>query len=145
MNPETRTDPDPVDTFLLTLLIVNSVVLAMLELFFLPLRFDGRLLPDLGAAPAPVSVLVAAVATPWLVSRTARVAARMDAPAAFAALPLVLWLVTVIVLGLFGPGGDTVLVPDWRAVALLAAGTLSGSIVLGLELGKARVRRERSQ
>lgn len=136
------TEPDDgdgvVDAVLMTLLLVNSVVLAMLELFFLPMRFDGRLLPDLGAVPAPLSLLVAVVTTPWLVSRTARLARRMGGPAGFAALPLVLWLLTVMVLGFSGPGGDHVLPPDWRGIALLAAGALPSSLVLGRELALAR-------
>lgn len=135
------TEPDGdgvVDGVLMTLFLVNSVVLAMLELFFLPMRFDGQLLPDLGAVPAPLSLLVAVVTTPWLVSRTARLARRMGGPAGFAALPLVLWLLTVMVLGFSGPGGDQVLPPDWRGIALLAAGVLPSSLVLGRELALAK-------
>lgn len=129
------------DGFALSLLLINSVALAMLELFFLPLRFDGVILPDYGGAPAPVSVLVALVTTPWLVAQTARLAVRMDGPAGFAALPLMLWFVTVIGIGLFGPGGDLVMPQDWRAIALLGAGALPSAVVLGRELARARVAR----
>lgn len=129
------------DGFALSLLLINSVALAMLELFFLPLRFDGLILPDYGGAPVPVSVLVALVTTPWLVSQTARLAVRMGGPAGFAGLPLTLWFVTVIGIGLFGPGGDLVLPQDWRAIALLAAGALPSAVVLGRVLAQARVAR----
>lgn len=128
------------DSLLLTLLLVNAVVLALLELFFLPLRLDGSLLPRAGFVPAPLSVLVAAVSTPWLVSQTARLTARMGAPAGFAAVPLGLWLLTVVVIGLFGPGGDLVLMQDWRGLALLAAGVVPGSLMLGAALGRAKAR-----
>jgi hypothetical protein len=133
--------PDPVDQLLLTLLLVNAVLLAVLELFFLPLRLDGRLLPELGFVPAPLSLLLAAVSTPWLVSQTGRLAAKMGATAWFAAVPLGLWLLTVVVLGLTGPGGDVVLPQDWRGIGLLAAGTVPGSLMLGAELGRVNAKR----
>lgn len=130
-----------VDQLVLTLLLVNAVLLAMLELFFLPLRLDGLVLPDAGAVPLPVSLVVAAVSTPWLVSQTGRLAVKMGASVWFAGVPLALWLLTVVVLGLFGPGGDLVLLQDWRGIALLAAGTVPGALVLGAALGRANVKR----
>lgn len=123
------------DQALLTLMLINTVLLAMLELFFLPLR--------IGTVVAPVSVLVAAVSTPWLVSQTGRLAVKIGAPAGFAATPLALWLLTVVALGLFGPGGDRVLpLWDWRGLALLAAGLVPGALVLGAVLGRAAGRRQ---
>ncbi|MPY78658.1 MAG: hypothetical protein GEV04_09200 [Actinophytocola sp.] len=130
-----------IDGVALSLLLINSVALAMLELFFLPLRFDGIILPDYGGAHAPVSVLVALVTTPWLVSQTARLAVRLGGPAGFAGLPLALWFATMIIMGLSGPGGDLVLPQDWRAIALLAAGALPSAVVLGRVLAQARVAR----
>lgn len=127
---------DAVDQLLLTLLLVNSVLLAVLELFFLPLRLDGTLLPMANWFPLPLTLLLAAVTTPWLVSQTARLAARMGAPGMFAALPLGLWVLTVLVLGLAGPGGDLVLPQDWRGIGLLAAGMVPGALVLGTQLGR---------
>lgn len=122
------------DQAVLSLLLINAVLLAMLELFFLPLRF--------GTVMAPLSLLLAAVSTPWLVSQTGRVAAKIGAPPGFAAMPLGLWLLTVVVLGLFGPGGDRVLpVWEWRGLALLAAGLVPGALVLGAVLGRAASRR----
>lgn len=125
------------DQLLLSVLLVDTVLLALLELFYLPLRFDGQLLPDLGDAPAPVMIAVAALTTPVLVAQAARCSARMGMPRGFASAPLVLWAVTVIVVGVFGPGSDKVLVTDWRALALIAAGSLPAAFVLGRALGGA--------
>lgn len=133
--------PDPVDQLLLTLLLVNAVLLAALELFFLPLRLDGRLLPELGFVPVPLSLLLAAISTPWLVAQTGRLAAKMGASVWFAAVPLGLWLLTVVVLGLTGPGGDVVMPQDWRGIGLLAAGMVPGSLMLGAELGRVNAKR----
>ncbi|WAL66750.1 hypothetical protein ORV05_02745 [Amycolatopsis cynarae] len=111
---------------LLVVLLLDTVLLAILELFFLPLRLDGTLLPKLGAIPLPVTALVAAVTTPLLVRWTGRL---VHPRAAFA--PLVAWVLTVLVLGLFGPGGDLVLIQDWRALLLLAGGALPSAMALG--------------
>ncbi|MFO7192060.1 MULTISPECIES: hypothetical protein [Thermocrispum] len=127
---------DVADQLLLTLLLVDAVLLAVLEVFFVPLRLDGAVLPLAGWYPLPISLVVAAVSTPWLVSQTARVAVRMHAPVGLAALPLALWLATVLVLGLGGPGGDMVLIQDWRGIGLLAAGSIPGALMLGVRLGR---------
>ncbi|MGH3515972.1 MAG: hypothetical protein ACRDQ7_00835 [Haloechinothrix sp.] len=125
----------------LPLLLLDAVLLAVLEVFFLPLRFDGLLLPDLGAVQAPIVLLIAAVTTPWLVSQTARWSARMGGPRGLAAAPLVLWLLTVIVVGFMGPGGDRVLVADWRSLALLVCGLVPAAFTLGRALGGAQERK----
>lgn len=116
---------------LLVLLVVDAFLLATLELFYLPLRLDGVLLPRMGDVPVPVTVLVAAVTTPLLVTQTAR----LVHPRA-AVLPLVVWIATLVALGVFGPGGDRVLLPDWRALLLLAGGALPAALVLGGALGR---------
>ncbi|MDQ0379280.1 hypothetical protein [Amycolatopsis thermophila] len=104
---------------LLVLLIVDAALLALLELFFLPLRVGGTI-------PFPITALVAAVTTPVLV----RLAGRLVAPrAAFA--PLIVWVLVVVVVGLFGPGGDLVLLQDWRALLLIAGGALPAALSLG--------------
>lgn len=103
----------------LAVLTVDAVVLAAVELLFLPLH--------VGATPAPVSVLVAAVTTPWLVS----VAASSPATRPFAAVPLVAWGLAVLAFGLLGPGGDVLLPADWRSLALVAGGALPAAVVLG--------------
>jgi len=112
----------------LAVLVLDAVVLAVLELLFLPLRFDGSLLPyALGGMPLPVSALVAALTTPWLVSVAGRLAPKM----LVAAAPLIGWILAVAVFGMFGPGSDLVLVADWRSLLLFACGTLPSAIVLG--------------
>lgn len=109
-------------------LVVDAIVLAVLELAFLPLRFDGYLLPyTLGGIPVPVSALVAAVTTPWLVS----VAGKVSSTLLVAASPLLAWILAVAVFGMFGPGGDLVLISDWRSLLLFACGALPSALVLG--------------
>ncbi len=103
---------------LLALLAVDTVLLALLELFFLPLR--------IGVVPVPVTVLVGAVTTPWLVWTTAKLVRP-----ALSWVPLALWVLVVFGVGLLGPGGDLVLIQDWRALLLLGASALPGAMVLG--------------
>ncbi|WP_199432480.1 hypothetical protein [Qaidamihabitans albus] len=118
---------------LFALLVLDAALLALLELFYLPLRLDGLILPRLGDVPVPVSVLVAVVTTPLLVAQAARlVRSRL------ALVPLAAWLVTLLVFGVLGPGGDLVLVADWRALALLAGGALPAAVVLGGALARLR-------
>lgn len=112
----------------MVVLVADAVILAILELAFLPLRFDGYLLPyALGGLPVPVSALVAALTTPWLVS----VAGKVSPKLAVAAAPLLAWILAVAVFGMFGPGGDLVLVSDWRSLLLFACGALPAALVLG--------------
>jgi hypothetical protein len=113
---------------MLAVLVVDAVVLAVVELLFLPLRFDGYLLPNiLGGMPVPASALVAALTTPWLVG----VAGRLSPRLLVAAAPLFGWIVAVAVFGMFGPGGDLVLVSDWRSLLLFSCGALPSALVLG--------------
>lgn len=112
----------------LAVLVVDAVVLALVELLFVPLRFDGYLLPNaLGGVPVPLSAVVAAVTTPWLVTVAGRLSPRLS----IAAAPLFAWVLTVAVFGLFGPGGDLVLIADWRSLLLFACGALPAAVVLG--------------
>ncbi|WP_318784838.1 hypothetical protein [Actinophytocola algeriensis] len=112
----------------LAVLVVDAAVLAVVELLFLPLRFDGYVLPNaLGGVPVPLSALVAALTTPWLVS----VAGRLSPKLLVAAAPLLAWIVVVAIFGMFGPGGDMVLISDWRSLLLFACGALPSAIVLG--------------
>jgi hypothetical protein len=116
------------DWLTLAVLVLDAVVLAVVELLFLPLRFDGYLLPyTLGGAPVPVAALVAALTTPWLVT----VAGRLSPKLLIAAAPLIGWILAVAVFGMFGPAGDLVLVADWRSLLLFACGALPSAIVLG--------------
>jgi hypothetical protein len=118
-------------------LLVCSLVLALVELFYLPLRFDGTFLPLwLGGFPLPVSALLAAVTLPMLTTRAGRLSPRLP----IAGGPLGVWGLCVVVSAVPGPGGDIVLVPDWRALLLLACGALGGAIALGGVIGRAAVK-----
>ncbi len=121
------------DRLLFVLLLVDAVVLAVLEVFYLPLRLDGDILPRLNGWPFPIAVVVAVVATPWLVGSAARLSPRLIVAGA----PLALWLLTVLVLGFGSPGGGLVLPPDWRSLLLVAGGALPAAMVLGNALGRA--------
>ncbi|MGH3437529.1 MAG: hypothetical protein ACRDRN_13790 [Sciscionella sp.] len=120
------------DRFEVALLMFDAIVLAVLELFFLMLRFDGTLLPQAGGWPFPVTALLAAVTVPLLVRRASRISPR----GLVAGAPLYSWLLVVVLLGaLSGPGGDVLLMPDWRPLLLIAAGLLPGAVALGTVLG----------
>ncbi|HEV2781925.1 MAG TPA: hypothetical protein VGX25_21260 [Actinophytocola sp.] len=119
------------ERLLLAVLVLDSALLAVVELLFLPLRFDGYLLPDLGGLPLPLTPVLAAFTTPWLVSAAARLSPRL----AVASAPLVVWLLSLGVFGLAGPGGDRVLIEDWRALLLLACGALPAAVKLGSTRG----------
>ena len=113
---------------ILAVLVLDAAALAVLQLLFLPLRFDGYLLPyALGGMPVPLSAVVAAVTTPWLVS----VAGKLSPKLLVAAAPLIAWILVVAIFGMFGPGGDLVLISDWRSLLLFACGALPSAIVLG--------------
>jgi len=121
------TVPEPLtweQRLFLLLLTLDTVLLAVLELFFLPLR--------IGVVPLPLTVVVGAVTTPWLVSTTAKLVRP-----GLSWVPLVVWVVVVFGVGLLGPGGDLVLIQDWRALVLLGASALPGALVLGGGLGRA--------
>ncbi len=128
------TAPDrltPGRLFLLAFLALDAALLGLLELFFLPLRLDGVVLPKLGDLPFPITIVLGAVSTPWLVSTTAKLVRP-----GLSWVPLVVWVLTVLVFGLLGPGGDVLLLPDWRALVLLGASALPGALVLGGGLGR---------
>ncbi|MGH3761269.1 hypothetical protein [Actinophytocola sp.] len=117
----------PRDRVLLGVLMLDAVVLAVVELLYLPLAFDGYLLPNLDGLPLPLMPILAAVSTPWLVAAAGRISPRL----AVASAPLLAWIVTVAWFGMFGPGGDMLLTSDWRSLLLFGAGALPSAIVLG--------------
>ena len=108
-------------------LLVLSAVLAVYELLFLPLRLDGTVLPKLGDLPFPVTVLVAAFTLPWLVVR----ASRLKMKASVAAGPLYAWLAALFAFVVVTPGGDTVVIADWRTLLLLAGGAFPATVKIG--------------
>jgi hypothetical protein len=122
------------DWVLLTVLVIDSVALALIEVFFLPLRFDGTLLPDLGSWPFPITVVVALVTMPLLISRAAGVSGRL----LVAGAPLWVWLVTIGVVGVVGTE-NMVLLEDWRTLLLLACGALPAAVTLGNSVARRSV------
>jgi len=120
----------------LLLLCVEAAALAVLETMFLPLRFDGTLLPKLGDWPFPITIVVAAVTTPLLVSWAASLSERVFS----AALPLIVWFLTLMVFGYFEPGyaagSPVLLLQDWRGLLLLAGGALTGAVAVGAVMAR---------
>ncbi|MGW5643307.1 hypothetical protein ACWEV3_17140 [Saccharopolyspora sp. NPDC003752] len=112
------------DRVLLGFLLLNAVLLALIELLFLP--------SYIGSVQFPVTAALAAVTTPLLVAEAARISPRRR----IAGAPLLVWFATVFVFGLFGPGGDIVLLNDWRALLLIGGGALPSAMMLGIVLGK---------
>lgn len=112
-------------------LVLDAILLALTELAWLTLR--------VGTLPLPLSALVAAVTTPLLV----RAADRLRPGARAAVLPLAAWTVTVLVVGMWSPAGGGVLPADGRAILLLAAGLVPGTLAAVLRpVRRARPRRE---
>jgi hypothetical protein len=103
----------------LVVLVFDSLALAAVELLYLPLR--------VGTVPAPITILLAAVTTPWLV----RIAAELGGPRVVPAIPLVVWVLALGVLGLGGPGGEVLFPADLRSALLLGGGLLPAAVVLG--------------
>lgn len=104
-------------------LVLDAAGLALFELFYLPLHLP----PSLGGWWLPVTVLVAATTTPLLVWAAAKVAPKP----AVAVAPLAAWLLTILGLGMAGPGGDRVLPDDWKSLLLLLVGMVTGGITVG--------------
>jgi len=123
----------PADWLMLLVLVVDAIISALLEMFFLPLRFDGFVLPDLGGWPFPITVVLAALTMPWLVARAGDASDRILVVGA----PLWAWLATLGVVGLVGTE-NLVLLEDWRTLLLLAAGALPAAVALGNAVGRRR-------
>ncbi|MGH3912789.1 MAG: hypothetical protein ACRDTC_05175 [Pseudonocardiaceae bacterium] len=110
------------DRVTLVVLVLDAILLAALELLYLPLR--------IGAVPLPAVILIAAVSTPLLV----RSAAKLGGPPGLAGAPLVAWVVAILVFGVAGPGGDVLLAENWRSLLLLGAGIFPAAVELGRAL-----------
>jgi hypothetical protein len=117
---------------LLLLLCVETFVLAVLEVFFLPLRLDGTLLPRLGDLPFPITIVVAIVTTPMFVLWAASLGSGLRVVGA----PLAVWALTVFVVSFFEPGGTYMLLDDWRTLMLFAGGALPGAVAVGAVMGR---------
>lgn len=105
------------DAALVALLIVDGFIVGLLSVFLTYVR--------IGDAVAPIGIAIALVgntALVWLASRFTESSWRWG--------PLLAWMVVLLAAGFTGPGGDVVLVTDWRAIVLLLAG-VAGPAVLG--------------
>lgn len=102
------------DGVLLVLLVVDGLLLGGFGLMFTPLYTNG--------IPVPMGVVLSMLVLPWLV----RQAGEIDGRPAVAGAPLTAWVVAVGVLGLFGPGGDAMLLPNWQSLALAVGGIGAG-------------------
>ncbi|WP_040525061.1 hypothetical protein [Gordonia effusa] len=105
-----------VDAALLAFLIIDGFVVGVLSVTLTYLR--------IGDAAVPVGIAIAMVGNTllvWLASRFT------DSPLRWG--PLLAWVVVLLVSGVSGPGGDVLLITNWRAMALLVGGVL-GPVVL---------------
>ncbi len=102
------------DAVLLVLLVADGLLLGAFGLMFTPLYTNG--------IPVPMGIVLSVLVLPWLV----RQAGEIDSRPAVAGAPLVAWVVAVGVLGLFGPGGDSMLLANWLSLALAFFGIGSG-------------------
>lgn len=107
---------------LAALLVVISVLLVGFELMFQVLY--------IGPVPAPVGTVLAVFSLPWLVRLSA---AEVSPTTAGAAAPVLVWFLLVLVLGLFGPGGDVLLPATWQSLLLLFAGAIAGVVAFRRE------------
>jgi hypothetical protein len=102
------------DGALLGLLVLDGLLLGAFGLMFTPLYTNG--------VPVPMGAVLSILVLPWLVHRAGEVCGRP----VVAAAPLIAWVLAVAVLGLSGPGGDTMLVVDWQSLLLLVGGIGAG-------------------
>lgn len=112
-----HTAPGILDSAILALLVFDGILTAVLAVLFLPVR--------LGTVPFPVSVLVAGVVNVLLVLGARTVTDRTSRMA----LPVIGWFVG-IVLCMSGPGGDGLLLADWRTLLLLVCGLVPAGLLL---------------
>lgn len=102
----------------LGLLIFDGVLLGAFGLVFTPLHAAG--------VPVPLGAILSIMVLPWLVHR----AGEVDPRPAVASAPLAAWLLTVVVLGLTGPGGDVMLPITWQSLLLVVGGVVVGLVAL---------------
>ena len=107
--------------------VLDAVVVGVLSVLLLPVH--------LGSVAVPVGALVAAVGNLLAV----RALAPLTTRTLVVGLPLLAWVLVVLGLASSGPGGDTLLVADWRALLLLAAGLVPAALALGRHLASSAV------
>lgn len=114
------------------LLVALALLVAVLEVLYLPVH--------LGERAVPVGALAALVTNPLLVAAAGERTTRTGVAAA----PLGAWVLTVLLLTFPGPGGDVLLLDDWRALVLLVLGVVPAALVLGRHVGRSAVQRAQS-
>lgn len=118
------------DVLVFAFLLLDAVILAVVELLFLPIYVAG--------IQFPITAAVAVVTTPLLVDA----AGRLSPKRRIAAAPLLMWFATLMVFGAFGPGGDVVMLGnDWRTLLLVGGGALPSAMMLGVVMARNGVRR----
>ena len=108
---------------LIGLLSGYAVVFAVLEVLYTQMYIDSVPAP-FGAAAAAVTNAGLVYAAGWFTTRTS-----------VAAIPLLAWVVTVLVLASGGPGGDVLVPNDWTALLLFGLGVLPAAVLLGRHMG----------
>jgi len=114
--------------FALAALAVAGVLLGLVGLLFNPFY--------VGAVPVPMGALLSILVMPWLVLR----AAELGPGIATAATPVTAWGITVVAVGLTGPGGDVLLPATWQSILLCVGGATAGMWALA-RVGDPRARR----
>jgi hypothetical protein len=97
------------------LALLVAMELTLVECYLVPLR--------IGSVPLPVSIPLAVVGNVL----AARLTARISGVRALAALPSVLWLVTVLVLAAPRAEGDLVVPGSLTGLVFLFAGSVAGA------------------
>ena len=117
------------------LVTVLAAWLALVEVFWLPLRVFG--------VPVPVSVVAAVVGNLLLVG----LAVRLTGSRLAAVLPAVVWLVIAVAASLRRPEGDLLLVGGgvlgYLSLAFLLAGVVAAAFAVGKVLAAPRGRGDR--
>ena len=112
------------------LVVVLALWLALVEVFWLPLRVSG--------IPVPVSVVAAVVGNLLLVA----LAARLTGSRLAAVLPALVWLVVAVGASLRRPEGDLLLVGSgvlgFLSLAFLLAGVVAAAFAVGKVLATPR-------
>ena len=112
------------------LVVVLAAWLALVEVFWLPLRVSG--------VPVPVSVVAAVAGNLLLVG----LAARLTGSRLAAVLPAVVWLVVVVAAAIPRPEGDLLLTGSGLlgvlTLAFLLAGVVAASFAVGRVLAAPR-------
>lgn len=107
-----------VDRLVLALLVFDGFLTALLAVLFLPVR--------VGSVPLPVGALLAAVVNVLLVCGARTVTDRLGR----VSWPLIAWFVGFLLCMVGGPGGDGLLLADWRTLLLLVAGLVPATALL---------------